>query len=351
MGRSSAVTARPRDRLVRLVDGLKRAGGRVRSLLMRDVVILASDIQASQLRLERQLNEIDQRLEYLQEGIGRVENRQVESSPQAKLSNSEFRVFSQWGEDGIIQFLLRRINVDCRTFVEFGVEDYRESNTRFLLVDRNWSGLVADCDRESIRRVQRSRFCWDYDLRAVHAFISKENVNSILEENGFIGEIGLLSIDIDGNDYWVWQAIEVINPILVIVEYNHRFGKNAAVTIPYDRNFDRSKAHPSMIYFGASLAALRLLGNQKGYAFVGCNSNGVNAFFVRKDKMPDDLRESSAEEGFVPGRFHETRDQNGRLIQMSPSAEQALLAGLPLVTVSHSACHEDVEPRNSPPER
>jgi hypothetical protein len=283
--------------------------------------------------LQRKLDQSHRRLHYVQEALGRIENRQLSNIESDNLNDYEFRVFSQWGEDGIIQFLLRHIEIDNEFFVEFGVEDYTEANTRFLLVNNNWSGLVLDSNAENIAKIKNSPNHWNYDLRAVQAFITKDNINSILAENGVRGEIGLLSIDIDGNDYWVWRAMDIVNPVIVIIEYNHRFGADLAVTLPYDETFSRWTSGRPVVYFGASLKALCLLAERKGYAFVGCNTNGVNAFFVRKDKMPPELRQLSVIDGFVPGKFGELRDENGLLIKSDQEEERRMILSLPLTNV------------------
>jgi hypothetical protein len=210
-----------------------------------------------------------------------------------------------------------------------------ESNTRFLLVNNNWSGLVLDSNQEYIDRLRKSAISWQHNLKAVQAFVTADNINELITANGISGDIGLLSIDIDGNDYWVWKAIDVINPVIVVIEYNHRFGSELAVTIPYDKTFRRGEEYP-VIYFGASLAALCRLAKLKGYAFVGCNSNGVNAFFVRRDRLPDRLRELTVAEGYVPGKFTETRDERGFFIPASPEQEKLQLLGLPLVDVTNA---------------
>lgn len=283
---------------------------------------------------------LERRVQLMQEALGRIEERQLAQGNQDNLVANEFRAFSQWGEDGIIQFLLRHVNIERKTFVEFGADNYNvESNTRFLLTNNNWTGLVIDSSPAAIKRLTNSYPYVLYDLRAVAAFITRDNINALLSENGISGEIGLLSIDIDGNDYWLWMAINVIHPVIVIIEYNYRFGSDRAVTIPYDEQFARSKAHPSRLYFGASLKALCVLAHQKGYAFVGCNSNGVNAFFVRLDKKPDFLKALSAEEGYLPGAFGEMFEMNGELVKLSPAEEQRYLRslGLPLISVEEPA--------------
>ena len=249
-------------------------------------------------------------------------------------SDVEFSVFSQWGEDGIIHYLLRHIEVLNKVFLEFGVENYQEANTRWLLEGHNWSGVILDGNEDNIKQIQSEPLYWRHNLTAACAFIDVENINSLIRGSGLSGDIGLLSIDIDGMDYWVWKAIEEISPAIVIVEYNSLFGPDRKVTVPYDASFSRQSAHYSWSYYGASLAALVSLGKSKEYAFVGSNSAGNNAFFVRQDLMKAPLRVLSAAEGYVKRKFREARDQSGKLIFPSFEQEAELISGLPLVEVS-----------------
>ncbi|KYC39548.1 NADH dehydrogenase [Scytonema hofmannii PCC 7110] len=292
-------------------------------------------IEKRQVDIEKRQVGIEDRLELIQRALGRIELRQLRHNTSDNLLDYEYQVFSQWGEDGIIQFLINNVEIENKIFVEFGVEDYLQANTRFLLVNNNWAGLVIDGSDAHISRIKSAHFYWNYNLKAIKSFVTKDNINNLLLEQGIAGEIGLLSIDIDGNDYWVWEAINVIHPVIVIVEYNYRLGSQAAVTIPYSEDFDRAKTHHSMIYFGASLKALCLLAKRKGYVFVGCCSNGVNAFFIRADKKPSSVREMTPEEGYKSGQFCETRNQSGEQIKTSPKDEVLLLTSLnlPLVNV------------------
>lgn len=199
------------------------------------------------------------------------------------LRDVEFGAFSQWGEDGIIDWLVHNIPNLAPSFVVFGVGNYKESNTRLLLQVHNWRGLIIDGSSEHIANIQNEELYWRHNLQAKCAFIDKDNINQLIEEAGFSGNIGLLSVDIDGNDYWVWQAINVVNPMIVVCEYNAILGDQHQLTVPYKTDFERSKAHHSLLYFGASLPALIQLGKEKGYQFIGTTSNGCNAFFVRED--------------------------------------------------------------------
>jgi hypothetical protein len=304
----------------------------IRSTIRRIVDYMTSSLMARLDQVDSKLTALDRHLEQLQMAVGQLQAAQTRTG--LRLQDHEYQVFSQWGEDGIIQFLIAQVNVRKKIFVEFGVENYREANTRFLLMKDNWTGLVFDADSDNIARVRSSMLCWRHGLRAVTATITRDNINSLITQQGISGEIGLLSIDIDGNDYWVWQAIDVVNPEIVVIEYNHRFGEKLAVTIPYNENFRRGEQHPK-IYFGASLRALVALGKSKGYAFVGCNSNGVNAFFVRRDRMPESLKELTVEEGFVAGTFSETSDERGLFLPPQPDEEHRLVTSLPLVDVGH----------------
>lgn len=281
----------------------------------------------------RRVELLQQSVGHLQQAVGRIEERQLREVKSSVLSDHEFKVHSQWGEDGIIQYLLRRVPVARPVFIEFGVQDYSEANTRFLLTNNNWSGLIFDGSAEAIASVQRDPIYWRYQLKAAQAFITRENINSLIEGQGLSGEIGLLSVDIDGVDFFVWEAITVVQPAIVIAEYNSRFGPERAVTVPYDAAFQRGRAHHSNIYYGASLAALVGLGKKKGYAFVGANSAGNNAFFVRRDLLPADISERTAHDGFVDCKFREARDSDGKLAFLDLVEERSILAKLPLVEV------------------
>jgi len=235
------------------------------------------------------------------------------------ISDVEFKVFSQWGEDGIIQYLISKLPVKNKVFIEFGVEDYKESNTRFLLINNNWSGLVMDGNRSNINKIKQSDLYWKYDLLAKEIFITKENINAEIREyiikSGFENEIGLLSIDIDGNDYFIWEAISAIDPVIVICEYNWIFGNKLRLTVPYDEGFSRTQKHYSNLYFGASIQALNLLAEKKGYKYIGCTSAGNDAFFVKRDYAEKHLKGliTSPEETFQEQKAKESRNPNGEL--------------------------------------
>jgi hypothetical protein len=247
------------------------------------------------------------------------------------LSEVEFKVFSQFGDDGIIQWLVNNLDMPHRTFIEFGVEDYRESNTRFLMMNDNWSGFVMDGSEQNVARIVNSEYYWKHELVAKCAFIDTANINALIASSSFAKDVGILHIDLDGNDYWIWKEISVIAPVVVILEYNSVFGIDRAITVPYDKGFMRTKAHYSNLYFGASLRALHALSTGKGYSFVGCNSAGNNAYFVRNDKLNDVVRMTSLEHGYVFSKYRESRDRNGQLTYIAGSERMNIISGMPVI--------------------
>lgn len=244
-----------------------------------------------------------------------------------------YRVFSQFDEDGLIQFLIARISIPNQTFIEFGVEDYIESNTRFLLTHNNWSGLVMDCSDQQVQAIKASDYYWRHNLKVQSALVTRENINELFRQAGLSGDIGLLSIDVDGIDYWLWEACAQVSPRIVVVEYNAVFGKRSTVTVPYDPCFDRSTKHYSHIYAGASLGALSRLGKHKGYSLVASNSAGNNAFFVRNDCLGE-LRERTVEEVYVKAQFRESRGTDGQLTYLPIEESINLIFDLPVVDVT-----------------
>lgn len=249
------------------------------------------------------------------------------------LSDVEFRIHSQFGDDGIIQWLVAHLPSLPKRFVEFGVEDYTESNTRFLMVNNGWRGLVMDGSSENIARLRRRPWFWKHDLETRACFVTRENVDELIAEWAAGRDVGLLHIDVDGNDYWLWEAVRSITPGVVIMEFNAVFGADRAITIPYAADFRRLAAHHSGQYAGASLRALAYLANLKGYALIGANSAGNNAYFVRRDLLNDDVVETDIAGAFVEPVFRESRDASGRLDYRDYAGRQAGIRGMPVVDV------------------
>jgi len=250
------------------------------------------------------------------------------------INDYEFKIFSQRGEDGIIQYLIKNIQIENTIFVEFGVENYMESNTRFLMMNNNWSGFVMDGSDKNIKSLRKRGWFWAYELQAKCAFIDKDNINHLLKETEF-KNIGLLSIDIDGNDYWIFKEIDFseLNPSIVIVEYNALFGYERPISVPYDKKFNRTKAHYSNLFFGASLAALDYIAQQKGYALVGCNTAGSNAFFVRNDLLNDKVSKKTVKEAYREDKCRQSRDKNYKLSFLSGEERIAIIKNLNVINV------------------
>jgi hypothetical protein len=284
--------------------------------------------------LVRLLTTLDARIEKIQIAIGRIEQRLAVR--EGGFQSHEFSVFSQWGEDGLLHHILSQIEIPNRTFVEFGVEDYREANTRFLLTSCEWRGLVIDGDAANVAAIVQDGVAWRYGLAAKQAFVTAENIDALIADAGISGDIGLLSVDIDGNDYWVWKAIQSIRPRVVVAEYNSLFGAAASVTVPYKPDFVRHSAHSSNLYYGASAAALTRLANERGFALVGGNRAGSNLFFVRRDILGR-LREVSVAEAYRPACFRESRDASGALTFLDRKAALALVGKLPVFDLDTGA--------------
>lgn len=248
----------------------------------------------------------------------------------AKLSDAGFCVTSQTDEDGILSWLVDRLCVQNQSFIEFGVSDYRESNTRYLLTTRNWRGLIIDGDPANIDVIRSDRVSYMRDLQAVASFITRDNINDIFAKAGFADRVGILSTDIDGVDYWVLEKIE-LEADIIIVEYNDFFG-DVPVSIPYADDFMRFKVCPHGTYWGASLGAFRYLLERRGYTFVGTNLIGVNAFFVHKDH-----EQTIAQwlEAFVAHRcvMREARSASGQLAYALYKDFAREMADLPLIRV------------------
>lgn len=254
---------------------------------------------------------VGQRLAALEDNLANLLKRRYAAvaaagDPAARLRSHEFKVHSQHGEDGILLYLFSLVGAATHQVVEFGIEDGRECNAANLIINFGWRGLLMDCVPENVEAAQRyyaQRLGPEADRVAIDLQqVSPENIDQLLAARGLAGEIDLLSIDIDGNDYWVFEAISQVEPRVVVIEYNASLGPRRAAAVRPAPDFDRFACHPSGYYHGASLAAMAKLGRQKGYALVGCDSSGANAFLVRRDLLSDQLPEQEPAACFYPHR-------------------------------------------------
>ncbi len=217
-----------------------------------------------------------------------------------KLNRYEYRVFSQNGEDGIIAEVFKRIGTTNRYFVDFGSSDGFENNT-VLLLRQGWSGLWIDADAALVNRA-KEHFRPEIEghkLTVIQAFITAENIEDLFGRGEVPNEFDLLSIDIDRNDYYIWEKISQYRPRVVVIEYNSLYPPTMSWVIPYD-----PKAYwDGTTRTGATLKALEELGTKKGYSLVGSTINGLNAFFVRDDLLGDHFAAPyTAENHYEPSR-------------------------------------------------
>src|SRR5947208_12089769 len=153
-----------------------------------------------------------------------------------RLLRHGFKVYSQHDEDGIIQEIFRRIGISTRTFVEFGVETGVECNTVKLLIE-GWRGLWIEANAQACKSISSTfdPFLKDRRLALKQSLVTAENINTLIKSADLDGEIDLLSIDIDFNDYWVWKAMEVVAPGVVAIEYNAELHPTLSLTLPHHR--------------------------------------------------------------------------------------------------------------------
>ncbi len=200
------------------------------------------------------------------------------TSPAAPLTAHEYRVFSQNGEDGVLAELLARVGTGERWFVEFGIETGVEGNCVFLADVLGWSGLFIEPRQDAFAALNR-KYAANPAVRTVHALVQPTNVDKLFAQAGVPSELDVLSIDVDGNDYWIWEGMHASAPRIVIIEYNAQWPLNARWVQP----FDATRVWSGTDNYGASLGALRALGERKGYRLVHTELTGNNAFFVRSD--------------------------------------------------------------------
>lgn len=217
-----------------------------------------------------------------------------------RLSLYEHQVYSQFGEDGIIGEIFRRIGTTDRTFLEVGVGNGTENNTACLLT-LGWSGSWVDCDAEGIRAIRKNmaRRLSDGTLKLIDLTVTRENIASALSAAGVPEELDLLSLDVDMNTYWIWSALEHIRARVVVVEYNSTYPPS----VDWKVDYDPQGQWDGTFHYGASLKAFELLGRRFGYNLVGCNLAGCNAFFVKQELCGDHFFEPfDSETHYEPDR-------------------------------------------------
>jgi hypothetical protein len=221
-------------------------------------------------------------------------------SDRTRLEPYGFKVYSQYEEDGIIQEIFHRIGLNNKTFIEFGVETGLENNTLKLLLE-GWSGLWIEGNNDYVTaiRTKFSNVLQSGKLRLEKAFVDRENLNELICPY-YKNEIDLISIDIDGNDIYILENLEVVNPRVIVIEYNGKFPPPMSVA----QKYNAGHRWRGTDYGGASLSAITKVANRKGYSLVGCTLAGVNAFLVRNDLVTDCFcKPFTPENHYQPARY------------------------------------------------
>jgi hypothetical protein len=212
---------------------------------------------------------------------------QIEAGRAPKLNETGFRCFSQFEEDGIILSIMATLGIFEGVFLDVGSGDGINSNCANLALNFGWRGTFIDGNEQNIAKgrafYERHPNTWAFPPKFVRAMITRENINQLLTKASVPPEIDFMSIDIDGNDYWIWDAISVTSPKVVIIETHIEFGMNNIV-VPYDKDYVYPGQQPD--YHGASPVAMERLARRKGYRLVGANSYGFNTIYIREGLAP-----------------------------------------------------------------
>ena len=241
----------------------------------------------------------------------RTDYKNIES-----LSDTEFKIYSQNGEDGILDYLIFSLGIKRPKFIEIGIGDYSESNSRFIFERTSSKGMVIDSILDLEKKIKKRIKVWKGDLKIVNKEINSKNALDILKKDEMLNDLDLFSIDIDGIDYWVLDKLPKFFSKIVVLEYNPTFGFELEITVPNIPNFNRTEYHYSNLCFGMSLKAAINLMDKKGFYFVGSNFLKNNAFFVskkyKKKKYFKNLKIDNSKSN-VDSNFRESRDLNNKL--------------------------------------
>jgi hypothetical protein len=263
------------------------------------------------------------------------------SSNFQNLWDAEVKVYSQWGEDGILDFLCEKLQISKPKVLEIGAGNFKECNSKFLAENRNASVYLVDGRTDLISSVNRDPLIWKTHLFAVNTWVSPDNIVEIFQDaSSKLNGIDILSLDIDGNDYWVLDSCPLEEVRVVVLEYNPLFGSVFQVTVPRDDKFVRREKHSSCLYYGASLRAFIELMNSRNFEFVGTNRVGNNAFFVRSAELEKiKFRPRQELSIYTDWRIRETRDLTGKLSLKSGVERVSEIGSLPLVNLQN---HEEM---------
>lgn len=252
-------------------------------------------------------------------GVQIEESRRA--NPVINLQEAGYRVYSQFDQDGILQAIFRRLPNAPKLFVEFGVQDYRESSTRYPLEKDFWRGVIVDPAPDASEFLKASGLLGSHDIEHIQSFVTAENINRLFGQ--LPGDPGLMIIDVDGVDYYLWQALSVVKPWVIGIEYQSLFGPSLDLGIPYSPDFDRTKCHSSNLAYGASLTAIVRLAKSKGYQLIAGSNVHHDVFFVRDD-LAGAFPIRSIAEVFTDVQHRESRDPAGRSTFLRERKQQRL---------------------------
>lgn len=220
-----------------------------------------------------------------------------------------YKLYSKNEEDGYINEIFKRIGTTNKIFIEIGVDDGLENNTLALLFE-NWKGLWIEGSVDNVNNINKGfpKTVSSGQIKVVHAFVTKENINALISQNINEEEVDLLSIDIDGNDFHVFESITCIRPRVLVIEYNAKFHP----PVMYCMRYDQHHIWKGTDNFGISLKSLEVKLKEKGYLLVGCNLTGGNAFFVREQLVEDKFHSPfTAENHYEPARYELAAHKSG----------------------------------------
>ena len=266
------------------------------------------------------------------------------------LWDAEVKVYSQWGEDGILDYLCEQVGLSKPKVIEIGAGNFSECNSRFLAENRNASVFAVDGRDDLVSSVESNSLRWKNHIFAYQTWVSPQNINQIIAKaQTSIGNIDIFSLDLDGNDYWILQEANLESVSIVVVEYNPLFGHLKAVSVPRDDEFDRKSKHYSWLYYGASLKAFEYLLESRDFQFIGTNRVGNNAFFVRKNLLTKIRIEPNGDYSiYTDWRVRETRSKDGKLSYASGYERVSEIGEMPLIDVTNGKSLSVEEANPSP---
>lgn len=254
-------------------------------------------------------------------GLSHVLNMRNKYSEIETLSDVEYKIYSQNGEDGILDYLLKQLDINKPKFIEIGVGDYSEANTRFIFERASTEGIIIDCIENLEELVKKNTQIWRGNLNIINKKVNSENINEILSENNVLKNLDIFSLDIDGIDYWIINEMPKNFSKIAILEFNPLFGDKLEITVPNKKNFIREEYHYSNLCFGMSLKAAINIMKKKNFYFIGTNLFRNNAFFIshdfKKEKFFKNLKINSLNK-YTDFNFLESRDKNQKLNYLNP---------------------------------